>query len=90
MEPSVTKEKESHDGISKVRVLCFDDGGARCLSSLLVLQRILQHPSVVGDLPQTLKPCHYFDLICGSGFGGVIALLLGRLEMVRLSSRNPF
>jgi len=39
------------------------------------------------------KPGHVntFDLICGTGFGGVIALLLGRLGMVGyLVSEFPY
>lgn len=27
-------------------------------------------------------PCEYFDLICGTGFGAVLAVMLGRLRMV--------
>jgi patatin-like phospholipase/acyl hydrolase len=33
----------------------------------------------------TPSPCEYFDLIGGTGFGGLIALLLGRLRMVRIT-----
>ena len=32
-------------------------------------------------------PWEQFDLICGSGFGGLLALMLGRLRMVRLLLR---
>lgn len=32
-----------------------------------------------------LRPCDVFDLICGTSTGGLIALMLGRLEMVHLT-----
>ena len=33
------------------------------------------------DLPTPPKPCEIFDLICGTSTGGIVALLLGRLQM---------
>jgi calcium-independent phospholipase A2-gamma len=34
-------------------------------------------------LREVPEPHQYFDLICGTGFGGIIALMLGRLRLVR-------
>jgi patatin-like phospholipase/acyl hydrolase len=34
---------------------------------------------------ETPLPCQYFDLIGGTGTGGLIAIMLGRLGMVRPS-----
>jgi patatin-like phospholipase/acyl hydrolase len=33
-------------------------------------------------------PCEYFDLICGTSTGGLIAIMLGRLRMVRPTNYN--
>ena len=32
--------------------------------------------------PGSIRPCQYFDLICGTSTGGLIAILLGRLQCV--------
>jgi patatin-like phospholipase/acyl hydrolase len=71
------------------RILALDGGGVRGLSSLLIVQRlmhevhrIMTHKGQVtadGKLP---LPCEYFDLICGTSTGGLIAIMLGRLRMV--------
>lgn len=56
------------------RLLSLDGGGVRGLASLYLLRKIL---SFVGSP----KPCDYFDMICGTSTGGLIAIMLGRLEM---------
>jgi patatin-like phospholipase/acyl hydrolase len=33
------------------------------------------------NLDEPPKPCEIFDLICGTSTGGIIALMLGRLQM---------
>src|SRR5271155_1011476 len=71
------------------RILALDGGGVRGLSSLLIVQRLMHEvhrimthkgqATVDGKLP---LPCEYFDLICGTNTGGLIAIMLGRLRMV--------
>lgn len=60
-----------------ISLLSFDGGGVRGLSSLLILQRIMEF--INPDDPP--RPCDYFDMICGTSTGGLIALMLGRLKM---------
>lgn len=62
-----------------LRLLAFDDGGARGLSMLLLLRNMLRDVEKLSQEPGL--PCQYFDLIAGSGTGGFIALLLGRLRL---------
>lgn len=53
-------------------VLSLDDDGVRGLSTLFILEAIMQnlnHKRELRDLPRT-KPCEVFDLICGTGFAG--------------------
>ncbi|KAJ7077531.1 FabD/lysophospholipase-like protein [Mycena belliarum] len=64
-----------------VRVLSFDGGGIRGLSSLLILQRIMYRIKEDNHLEKVPKPCEYFDMMCGTSTGGMIALMLGRLQM---------
>ena len=68
----------------KLRLLSLDGGGVRGLSSLYILRDIMWR--VAGEPPEgqerTIpKPCDYFDLIGGTSTGGLIAVMLGRLEM---------
>ncbi|KZT37774.1 FabD/lysophospholipase-like protein [Sistotremastrum suecicum HHB10207 ss-3] len=58
-----------------------DDGGARGLSEILILQEMMHRLMVLRNLSEMPLPCEVFDLIGGSGTGGLIALFLGRLRM---------
>jgi Patatin-like phospholipase len=71
------------------RILALDGGGVRGLSSLLVVrslmhevQRLLVDNGQAKTGDKLPVPCQYFDLICGTSTGGLIAIMLGRLRMV--------
>ena len=70
-----------------LRILSLDGGGVRGISSLYILKELMaqiarqhrfDHPESPSLSP---RPCDYFDLICGTSTGGLIALMLGRLRM---------
>ncbi|RMZ92624.1 hypothetical protein DV736_g179, partial [Chaetothyriales sp. CBS 134916] len=69
-----------------LRILCLDGGGVRGYSMLIILQELMHRvyvetegrPPKREELP---KPCEYFDLIAGTGTGGLIAIMLGRLRL---------
>ncbi|KAI4599644.1 hypothetical protein KJ359_001741 [Pestalotiopsis sp. 9143b] len=64
-------------------LLSLDGGGVRGLSTIYILERImhrLNDERMKSRLPR-VKPCEVFDLIGGTGTGGLIAIMLGRLEM---------
>lgn len=49
----------------------------RGLSSLVILKQLMERLNPASPP----KPCEYFDLIGGTSTGGLIALMLGRLQM---------
>ncbi|KAL6414132.1 hypothetical protein AUP68_00648 [Ilyonectria robusta] len=65
----------------RLRLLSLDGGGIRGLSSLLILERIMQYIKEEQHLSAVPKPCEYFDMIAGTSTGGLMALMLGRLQM---------
>lgn len=79
----------SSSQLPPLRLLSLDGGGVRGLSSLLILQDIMNNISTAEkQLHQRsptdnrqLKPCDYFDLIGGTSTGGIIAILLSRLRL---------
>ncbi|KAH7118983.1 acyl transferase/acyl hydrolase/lysophospholipase [Dendryphion nanum] len=72
-----------------LRLLSLDGGGVRGLSSLMVLDDLMETIAIeekrLGRRPKNdqtpLKPCDYFDLIGGTSTGGIIAILLSRLQL---------
>ena len=63
--------------VRRLSLLSLDGGGIRGLSSLRILQQMMEF--INPDSPP--KPCEFFDMICGTSTGGLIAIMLGRLQM---------
>jgi predicted acylesterase/phospholipase RssA len=67
-------------------LLSLDGGGVRGLSTLYILKKLMlklaheRYGDAARDHPP-VKPCEVFDLIGGTSTGGLIAIMLGRLEM---------
>jgi patatin-like phospholipase/acyl hydrolase len=72
----------------QLRILSLDGGGVRGISSLYILREVMaqirRHQRMANEPEQALRPCDVFDLICGTSTGGLIALMLGRLNIVHL------
>ncbi|PNS20674.1 hypothetical protein CAC42_2919 [Sphaceloma murrayae] len=69
-----------------LRILSLDGGGVRGYSMLIILQELMHRTFVEteGRAPrrhEIPRPCDHFDLIVGTGTGGLIALMLGRLRL---------
>ncbi|KAI1778195.1 acyl transferase/acyl hydrolase/lysophospholipase [Hypoxylon cercidicola] len=64
-----------------VKILSLDGGGIRGISSLLILQGLMETIQRARNLDTVPRPCEYFDLIGGTSTGGIIAIMLGRLGM---------
>ncbi|KAL1994732.1 hypothetical protein VTN49DRAFT_919 [Thermomyces lanuginosus] len=64
-----------------IRILSLDGGGIRGLSSLLILENIMEKIRDAKGLDHIPRPCEHFDLIGGTSTGGIIAIMLGRLRM---------
>ncbi|KAJ5238211.1 Acyl transferase/acyl hydrolase/lysophospholipase [Penicillium chrysogenum] len=62
-------------------LLSLDGGGVRGLSSLLILKDVMTQLNLEREASEVLRPCDVFDLIGGTSTGGLIAIMLGRLEM---------
>ena len=80
MEHTVATEHGRRPGPSStlgLRLLSLDGGGVRGLSSLMILQQLM----ATIDPESPPKPCDCFDMIAGTSTGGLIAIMLGRLQM---------
>ncbi|KAH8834504.1 acyl transferase/acyl hydrolase/lysophospholipase [Flagelloscypha sp. PMI_526] len=68
----------SSDGI---RLLSFDGGGIRSVSQALMVREMMHRIEEDHQLPSPPKVSDYFDMICGSGLGGLLAIMCGVFHM---------
>lgn len=63
------------------KVLSIDGGGYCSLSGILTVKHLLAAAAERETSEHSPRPCEHFDLICGVGSGGLVAILFGRLGM---------
>ncbi|KAG9119578.1 hypothetical protein FRC07_005340, partial [Ceratobasidium sp. 392] len=73
-----------------LNLLAIDGGGARGLSALIILGALMERLQRICGLSDPPNPCDYFDLMAGTGTGGVQAVLLGRLRMSIEEAKNCY
>ncbi|KIM21462.1 hypothetical protein M408DRAFT_333430 [Serendipita vermifera MAFF 305830] len=68
---------------TNLRLASFGGGGVRGLSQLEIMSNIMHRLNWENDLndSQGILPYQHFDLIGGSGTGGLIAIMLAKLHM---------
>lgn len=84
-DPARLRRKDTTKG-PPLRILSLDGGGVRGYSMLIILQELMHRTfvEIEGRAPkrhEIPKPADHFDLIAGTGTGGLIALMLGRLRL---------
>ncbi|MCJ1402793.1 hypothetical protein MMC11_006014 [Xylographa trunciseda] len=68
--------------LKPLKILTIDGGGLQAISSLVILDKLLDTIAKVNKVPERRpRPCDVFDLIAGIGAGGWLALLLGRFHL---------
>ncbi|KAH8834422.1 hypothetical protein DL96DRAFT_1757093 [Flagelloscypha sp. PMI_526] len=62
-------------------ICMLDGGGLRAISQALMVKEMMDRIEVDCQLSSPPKVCDYFDMVCGSGFGGILAIMCGILKM---------
>ncbi|KAF8600233.1 FabD/lysophospholipase-like protein [Ceratobasidium sp. AG-I] len=72
------RRRSNLDGLN---ILSIDGGGARGLSALVILEALMKKVQEKEGLAAAPDPDDYFDLMGGTGTGGIAVVMLGRLGM---------
>ncbi|KIM24489.1 hypothetical protein M408DRAFT_75716, partial [Serendipita vermifera MAFF 305830] len=67
-----------------------DSGGPRGVSQLTILARLMHRLNYDSRDDQIIRPCDVFDMIGGTGTGGVIAILLVTLRLTVREALDEF
>jgi len=70
------------------RILTLGGGGVRGLSSFLILQKLMNEVEDLKKDGHPALPCEYLKLICGTSTGGLVAIMLGRLNYSKFQNFN--
>ncbi|KIM21037.1 hypothetical protein M408DRAFT_298976 [Serendipita vermifera MAFF 305830] len=63
-----------------LRILALDGGDLRVISQMVILEELMGR--VAQDRKEdSVLPCNYFHMITGTGAGGLLAILLGVLDL---------
>ncbi|KAH8823419.1 acyl transferase/acyl hydrolase/lysophospholipase [Flagelloscypha sp. PMI_526] len=79
-----------HRGRNSVAALSLDGGSFLVLSELLILEEIMVRLQSHLNLETIPSPCDHFDMIGGSGMGGIVAIFLSRLKMTVAAAIEHF
>ncbi|KAF8602157.1 hypothetical protein BDV93DRAFT_557669 [Ceratobasidium sp. AG-I] len=61
--------------------MILDGGHINVLSALIILRELLRRIQVINGLVDIPFPFEYFDIMAGTGMGGVMLILMGRLRL---------
>ncbi|KAJ2900295.1 uncharacterized protein MKZ38_002513 [Zalerion maritima] len=64
-----------------LNLLALDGGGVRGLSEAVILNDLMIRIKTLKNLPYVPKPCDCFHMIGGTSTGGLLAIMLGRMQM---------
>ncbi|KAF8603241.1 FabD/lysophospholipase-like protein [Ceratobasidium sp. AG-I] len=64
-----------------LRLMELDGGGINVLSALIIIWELMLRIQAIRNSLEVPRPCEIFDLIGGTGTGGLVAILLGRLKL---------
>ncbi|KAF8575496.1 hypothetical protein K439DRAFT_1623547 [Ramaria rubella] len=90
---NIEESKSGQQNKALVHILTIDGGGIRGLSSLLLLRELMSRIAIAMNKdvsPTVIRPADCFDLIVGTGTGGISALFLGRLRMTVDEAINEY
>ncbi|KAH8822474.1 hypothetical protein DL96DRAFT_352619 [Flagelloscypha sp. PMI_526] len=83
----MSQTKEDGNGL---RCLSFDGGGLKAICQALTVREMLHRLQTDRQLDRPPKAAEYFDIICGSGFGGLLAIMCGVLHLTGDELVNEF